>query len=139
MTKRSLLLPLLALLLCVACSKQATFTLNEPFNLLLDERAVYSSNRSTSVQFLRVKEDSRCPRFTNCVWEGQAVVVLAIGEDNPIELEFVLRPGGGQSSQRVGLLVYELQALSPYPSAEQGNKAPAEPQPPQVTLLVQAP
>jgi len=70
------------------------------------------------VEFLEVLEDSRCPKGTTCVWEGQARVKLRITEKNkiPEEKEILLRGAKRQiivTNKEGRLVVFK---LTPHPS-----------------------
>ncbi|MBQ4819015.1 hypothetical protein [Aquimarina sp. MMG016] len=42
---------------------------------------------STSIKFLRVTEDSRCPSGVNCIWAGQAKLIIGIYENDTLKEE----------------------------------------------------
>ncbi|WP_299433376.1 hypothetical protein [uncultured Aquimarina sp.] len=37
-----------------------------------------------SIQFIKVIEDSRCPTYVTCIWEGQAKVLIGIYENDTL-------------------------------------------------------
>jgi hypothetical protein len=67
--------------------------------LLLFSLAIFSQSKSTKVKFFtitqkttclkrghqlvlqKVLQDSRCPEGTNCIWEGEAEIVVAVYEN----------------------------------------------------------
>jgi len=64
-----------------------------------------------SLRFVKVRVDTRCPEDVDCVWAGEAVVVLAVsgGEAEPRELELHL---GGDAVACAGAAI-RLVALAP--------------------------
>jgi hypothetical protein len=71
------------------------------------------------VTFERVSGDSRCPTNANCIWEGDAVVVLRVsGEGSDTEvLELHANPRFAQQGEAHGVRV-TLERLEPYPTTE---------------------
>jgi hypothetical protein len=71
------------------------------------------------VTFERVSGDSRCPTNTNCIWEGDAVVVLRVtGEGSGAEtLELHANARFAQQGEAHGVKV-TLERLEPYPTAD---------------------
>ncbi len=66
-----------------ACRKQSNsyIVLGKSFNLTYDEQKS-TSDDAISVHFKEVIEDSRCPRYVECVWEGQVKVKLRVETEN---------------------------------------------------------
>jgi hypothetical protein len=66
--------------------------------------------------FLSVVTDSRCPKGTTCVWEGDAVIELRVmpegGEPETVQLHLNARTG---KDVVVGSLRLTLERLEPYP------------------------
>ena len=50
------------------------------------------------VSFNEIREDSRCPRYTTCVWEGRARVIIQVTDDigNYVPLPSVYEGEGGK-------------------------------------------
>ena len=118
-----LLLGLLLLFSASKCGKKNGFELGQTFRLQIGEKA-HCQCPGPSIQLTAVKEDSRCPEFTNCIWEGQAVVQLLIEEATPQYIDLTLREGHPElSSKKVGNFIYRLEKVSPYPQAGQNIKA----------------
>ncbi len=46
-----------------------------------------------SIKFIKVIEDSRCPKYTNCIWEGQAKAVLSIYKGKKVSKEITVNFG----------------------------------------------
>ncbi len=71
----------------------------------------------SSVKFIGVKSDSRCPKGVTCIWPGEAKLVLGIHFDGRyFEKEVVIQGTGGEFpvSEDFRIQVYN---LSPYPEA----------------------
>jgi hypothetical protein len=94
-------------------SAAATFTIGETFTLAPGEE---SSNKEAglNISFAEVLEDSRCPKNTNCVWEGQAKIKLMINDQ---AMELIIRAGKPEQAQQLynNSYIIEAQGLSPYP------------------------
>ena len=102
------------------CEKESgnTFNLGETFSLKMGESIKCKNCDNLMVQFMEVKEDSRCPEFTNCVWEGQAVVSFSIQSEENSTLELVSRKGQPQLAKKVmGDYSYSLIKVDPYPQS----------------------
>ena len=69
-----------------------------------------------SVTFVRVVEDSRCPKGVQCVWEGDAAVEIRVasggGEPESVQLRLNARTKGTVVAKGLHLT---LQRLDPYP------------------------
>ncbi|MEX0998007.1 MAG: hypothetical protein WDZ45_13235 [Flavobacteriaceae bacterium] len=84
----------------------------------LGETAVFEN---TSIHFIKVIEDSRCPSDVTCVWAGQAKVLAAIKtEKETIEKELIFHgtANGSENENTVFLSdtkKYVGYQLSPYP------------------------
>lgn len=91
----------------------AAFTVGEAFTLAPGEMRT-NKDAALTVSFMEVTEDSRCPKNTNCVWEGEAKIKLMINDD-PMVL--VIREGKPEQAQQSynDSYIIEAQALSPYP------------------------
>lgn len=86
-----------------------------------------SVHNDYSIDFLKVTEDSRCPKGVECVWAGQAKVLLLICKDGKeIEKKEVLLPNfSGEEPAEINVTdskkVY-IYPLKPYPTPETKNK-----------------
>src|SRR5690606_12728486 len=74
---------------------------------------------ATAVRFVAVREDSRCPSSVVCVWAGQAIVELAVG-DGAAPLRLTV----GETGAEAAGLSWHATALDPYPQDE--NPIPVE-------------
>ena len=75
------------------------------------------SGTGVRITFERVREDSRCPTDVNCIWEGDAVVVLTVKADAQ-ETTREVHTQGGESRARnapAGNHVVTLVRLDPAP------------------------
>jgi len=79
-----------------------------------------------SVRFLEVVEDSRCPMDVTCVWEGRAVVAVAIdGTRVELYVPYASQQDAEPSMIELGMIAVEVVGLDPYPgSPEAGAGAP---------------
>ena len=128
------LLPLLAIVLTAAkCSDEVSgCPMGEPMKLQIGGTV---ECQDTPIQLVAVKEDSRCPKYTTCVWEGQAVVQFALGNGDRETLDLTLREGKPElASKTMGGYIYRLAEVSPYPVAGQSIK----PEEYTVTFIVEA-
>jgi hypothetical protein len=79
------------------------------------------------LRFTEVREDSRCPKFVECFWTGQARIAVLVqrSTDDPTTLEFNTNPAPGQNTQtaRVGRYAIRLQSLDPYPRRPEESTA----------------
>lgn len=110
--KGILLLLSFSIFLAKACDTADDFTLGESFTMEPGQE-LKNTTADLTVKWLEVAEDSRCPKNTNCVWEGQAKVSLLINGD---PLTLTLRDGKPEeaSANKDGY-VFEAQQLDPYP------------------------
>ena len=87
------------LLALMACSKtlpapaEEVETQGGELTIAVNERATL--DKSYSLAFLNVSEDSRCPPGVTCVWEGRAVLTLGLeSEGQSLEtLELTIQAG----------------------------------------------
>jgi hypothetical protein len=88
------------------------------------------------IKFVAVAEDSRCPKGVNCIWAGNARVVLEVGKTGgtPSKLELNTNPreGADTAGGASGQYLIKLVEVAPYPVANQTDK----PRSHTVTLVV---
>jgi hypothetical protein len=79
-----------------ACSPATPTADGEPFHLKVGESAKIEGT-DLQIGFEGVPGDSRCPRNVQCVWAGEATVVLSVrpGSEEETDLTFKVPPGGG--------------------------------------------
>jgi hypothetical protein len=74
----------------------------------------------SSIEFLKVVSDSRCPRQVTCIWQGEAKVLLGIELGGKyIEKEIVVSGGIAEIPLTKNLLV-KVSNLQPYPQTGAG-------------------
>jgi hypothetical protein len=130
--------PLLFLAACAsggANTPSPTPALNEEFTLAPGQMASVTGT-NVRLTFDRVSEDSRCPMDVNCIWEGDAVVVLKVKVEAEEATREVHTQGGASRSRKapVGAYMVTLVRLEPAPQ----STAAIEPSAYRVTLLVGA-
>lgn len=87
-------------------------TYGEPVILGIGQKASLEDGKE--IQMIRVSEDSRCPKGTQCMWAGQAGVEVKIGD----QVQILILPGGGKSQPAsFGDLKVSVEDVSPYPEA----------------------
>ncbi|MCL4266829.1 MAG: hypothetical protein KJ069_26855 [Anaerolineae bacterium] len=95
-----------------------TTNLDEPFALAGDAETVVGTEGLT-LHFERVLEDSRCPTQVDCVWSGQARILIVASQpgQEPVELEFNTNPTPDQTVDLLPAYGYTVQLiqLDPYP------------------------
>ena len=110
--KGILLLLSFSLFLAKACDTSDDFNIGETFTMAPGQE-LKNNTADLLVKWVEVAEDSRCPKDTNCVWEGQAKINLLVNGD-PMTL--TLRDGKPEEAKAVaGGYVFEAQQLDPYP------------------------
>ena len=123
--KNLLFLGALALLLSASkCKDKVTFDIGQPFQLKVEQGGV-SAAGDFGVKVDQIKEDSRCPKYTNCVWEGQVTVTVSVKEKGGKTQTFdmTMRASDKQSaSRKVGEYQLRVKEVSPYPEAEKTIK-----------------
>jgi hypothetical protein len=99
--------------------------LDEEFQLAPSQSAVVGDTGLTLV-FERVDSDSRCGVDVNCVWEGDAEVLVKASQPGrdaaTLELH-TTTSGGGKLEQSYGDFVVALKALSPQPRSTERIRA----------------
>jgi hypothetical protein len=108
-------------------------TLDNPFQLEVGQTALLEP-QGLGVEFLEVVEDSRCPMGVECVWAGQALILIRVsGEGDAQELTLQLGPKDSVTGVYESYS-FDFLALDPYPQAP-GQDAPPQPAP-TATLVV---
>ena len=109
-----------AVFLASKCQKTPTFEMGQPFQLKMGE-ALKASSDDLVIQFVQVKEDSRCPKNTNCVWEGQAVIELAVKGKASKNIDLIMSAGkSAKLKEQMDNYTCTLKKVDPYP--ESGTK-----------------
>lgn len=106
------------LLTAAKCKDKVTFQIGQPFQLKVEQGAM-SDDKSFGVMVDKIKEDSRCPKGVNCVWEGQVVVQVTFKEKGGKSqtVDFTLKGRESQSASRRVTGKYQLRVkqVDPYP------------------------
>lgn len=118
------------LALAVACKKKpkagySTVKLDDFFELKMNQSAAVTDN-DLKLTFTGVPEDSRCPKFTNCIQEGQVRLTLtAVIGGKSQTVEFTRKPSDkGPTTVAVEKFKIQLYDVQPYP--ESGKKIKLE-------------
>jgi hypothetical protein len=109
---KALATSLLLALMIVSCDSPTAFRLGNQFWLGYGQSVTLAQTR-LSVRFKTLKEDSRCPENLDCIWAGNAAVIISLsGED--VLLNTYLDPKEvSRSGYRITLL-----AVRPYPGPD---------------------
>jgi len=105
------------------CESQTAETaqLTESFAMRVDGSATI--DRSLSIRFVGVDEDSRCPRGVQCVWAGNAKVRIQVQEDGQPAAELFLNThSDSPTSVSYESYVISLESVEPHP--EQDKQIP---------------
>ena len=80
--------------------------------------------KKAAVKFLKVVEDSRCPADVNCIWEGQAVVLVEVSETGKEAQQVELLYGKKMNNIILSSGGYSLKGMSltPYPTSNTIDK-----------------
>lgn len=78
----------------------------------------------SSVNFIKVISDSRCPRKVTCIWPGEARILLGIEINGEYFEEEVVLSSSGAEIPLANELLLQVSHLRPYP--ETGAKIAAE-------------
>lgn len=80
--------------------------------------------KNATVKFIKVLEDSRCPKDVTCVWAGRARIMVEVTEmgKNPVEMELLF--GGRAKNILYASEEYVLKGilLTPYPTTATAGK-----------------
>lgn len=71
-----------------------------------------------TIRFVEVQGDSRCPTGVNCIWAGEATVVVAITSGGNEESVNLVTPSSDRNTAAVGSCTVELLDLAPVPTQE---------------------
>ena len=93
-----------------------TAKLGKEFSLSIGE-SVAIKGENLKVTFLKVLEDSRCPKGVQCIWEGRARSLVSFVSNNMTEIELT-EPGLTDSLAQYTFQNYFITFhLLPYPEA----------------------
>lgn len=112
------------LLVATACNKKPksgfkTVKLDEFFELKM-EQSIVLADQDFKLTFTGVPEESRCPKYTNCIQEGQVrltMVAVIDGTNHPFE--FTRRASEkGNNTATIGKYKIQLYDVQPFPESE---------------------
>ena len=85
-------------------------------------KAVHLKN--ATIKFVKVLEDSRCPKDVTCVWEGQARVLVEMTETGKDKIDLELLFGQRKKNVLIDSESYVIEgiALTPYPTTATAGK-----------------
>ena len=79
-----------------------------------------------NLKFVSVEEDSRCPKFTNCIWAGRAVVLIEVTDGSKKEIKKVYlgetRPNEPSTKTIYAKENYFIEVVALHPFPEEGVK-----------------
>ncbi len=116
--KNKLLEGSLLILIFVALVEPAIAQKRVPVNrefALKAGREVYVSNAGLKIRLKSVAEDSRCPKDVDCVWAGNAKVILAVKKGTRKTVEIELNTNSEPQSATYQGYEIKLERLNPYP------------------------
>lgn len=107
--------------------------LGEEFRLKIGQR-VTIKRQKLSIKFSAVHDESRCPTGVQCVWEGNAGVVVQVSKKNKKVVQAVLNTNASIKPNQLEHSGYNIRlvGLNPYPKADQ----PIDPKDYEAVLLV---
>lgn len=83
---------------------------------------VLIADQKLKIKFVSVTEDSRCPKGVDCIWAGNARVVVRLtkGTGKPIERQLDTNPREESQAETGDLSNYQIKlvSLDPYPVAD---------------------
>ena len=93
--------------------------LDEEFSLAVGQSAAVTGEY-LEIEFLRIKEDSRCPRNATCIWEGRACCLVELTAAGTSEQKELKIPGLTDEYNTETYGDYQLTFnLEPYPEVDQ--------------------
>ena len=99
---------------CAATTEPGSASLDRDFQVREGEQVAVDGDRLT-IRFQDVTEDSRCAVDVQCVWAGEAVVVLRLSEAGREPAEVTLRTTEGKHAGTYGGYRVALRNLDPKP------------------------
>ncbi len=77
---------------------------------------------NATVKFIKVLEDSRCPKDVTCIWEGQAKLLVEVTENGKESKEMELLFDGKNIIYASEGYILKGMSLSPYPTSDTVGK-----------------
>ncbi len=110
----------------IACKEKpkagySVVKLDDFFQLKMNNSVVVA-DQGLNITLTGVPEESRCPKFTNCIQEGQVRITLSVAIDGKGQaVEMIRTPSDkGATTVTVGKFKLQLYDVTPYP--ESGKK-----------------
>ena len=114
-----ILIVLLASIISIgSCSKEDDLIqsfdvkMEEAFDVKINEEATIPE-RSLSVKVTDVLEDSRCPEFAMCVWEGQIKLEVEITDNQITTTKEIIYQSGKDLTLEHGEYIFSLTQVTP--------------------------
>ena len=99
----------------VGCSGEVEARLGEEFALHIGE-SIRITGEDLRIKFVKVSEDSRCPKDVTCIWEGRVTTVIEILIDSSSQQLELSQPGLTDAPARETHEGYEFTyRVEPYP------------------------
>ena len=105
-----ILVPTILMLVLFSCLESTDPRLGDEFELAFSQTSQID-NENIVIKFVGVSEDSRCPTNVNCIWAGNAKILLEIFQDT-LSINTALEP----KNIEVNGYQIELKSVSPYPN-----------------------
>ena len=96
----------------------AKVPLNKEFSLKIGQAAVINAQK-VSLKFITVHDDSRCPTGVQCVWAGNAAVVVELSKNKKKLVQATLNTSIKPNELEYKDYKIKLVGLNPYPKADQ--------------------
>ena len=113
-SRRHLMVGLAAALMSSACGKSLVSPETSHDLDVKYGATVVVPGDTTTIRFLDVPEDSRCPANVQCLWAGEAVTQFVLGGNQLITLTLGVNPASASITTRTVRIT--LTALKPAPS-----------------------
>ena len=104
---------LFLLVMTSSCLTYIPASLGEEFTLPVDH-TVEINNEGLVIQFVEVLTDSRCPRYAECIWEGEAKCLMYIHLGQSVSSIEFTQPGAGVAKEVFNKYLITF-TLEPYP------------------------
>ena len=96
--------------------------LEQEFRLKIGESA-RAAREGLQVEFDSVAEDSRCPKDVNCIWAGNAKILLKVKKDAAEPANLELNTNMDPRTSRYSEYELRLKELKPYPESKSTIKS----------------
>lgn len=114
------------IVLCSIVNAQPKVTSSPQIAIKIEEGASIEL-KGIHITFESVIEDSRCPKYTNCIWEGRAIVQVKMKNKEGMERSRKIILGKTMGDESSDKILYQMEGysievvgLNPYP--EEGTE-----------------